>query len=317
MTPTEVLRPLLRGDEHFAVTGATGWFGSTALDLLDELLGEQAAERVTAYASRPRTMRTAAGRTVEVHALSDLASSIGSATHVLHFAFLTRDRAAELGIPDYLEQNLQITATVLGAISRLHPRGLLTTSSGAVYGKARDMSCDLTGNPYGTLKHIDELALRQAMADIGGTSVVARVFSVAGRGITSPELYALGAFITMAQAGGPVRVRAQGSVVRSYVGVAEVLAVGLWSLLSEIPLVFDSGGHVVEMGELAALVAQLHGLPPEAVERTLDPDAPEDRYIGEPGQMAQLAEHCGLDFAPLAELVEQTAAGMRAGGRSS
>ncbi len=29
--------------------------------------------------------------------------------------------------------------------------------------------------------------------------------------------------------------------------------------------------------------------------------------------MAQLAEHCGLDFAPLAELVEQTAAGMRAG----
>ena len=307
-----MLRPVLRGNERFAVTGATGWFGTTALDLLDELLGESAAERVTAYASRPRTLRTAAGRVVQVQALADLPGDDG-ATHVLHFAFLTRDRAGVLGVPDYVARTLQITATVVEAVARVRPRGLLTTSSGAVYDRGRRLTHDVTGNPYGTLKRLEELALQQSVADVGGTAVVARVFSVAGPGITKPELYALGSLIRMAQAGGPLQVRARGPVLRSYVGVVEVLTLGLWALLSEEPVMFETAGHVVEVGELAQLVAQVHGLPPEVVQRSFDETAGEDRYVGDPQGMGALVERCGLTLAPLRALVEQTAAGLRAG----
>lgn len=312
MKTAEVLRPLLRGDEHFAVTGATGWFGTTALDLLDELLGEDAAARVTAYASRPRDVRTARGRTVQVRALTDLAASTGVVTHLLHFAFLTRDTVASLGVPAFTERNVEITATMVRAIAGLRPRGMLVTSSGAVYDRSGGLAADLTHNAYGTLKHLDELALRQAVTDVGGTPVVARVFNVAGRGMTKPDLYALGSFIRMAQAGGPVQVRARGHVVRSYAGVDEVIALGLWSMLSGEVLVFDSAGHVVEVGELARLVAALHDLPDDAVERSFEQGQPEDRYVGDPAQMAALAQRCGLQLRPMTDLIQETTAGLRA-----
>lgn len=309
-----VLAPLLAGDEHFAVTGATGWLGSTALDLLDALLGPSAGSRVTAYASTGRTAHTRSGRLVDVRPLAELPAQSPAPTHVLHLGFLTRDRVTDLGVPAYVERNVMITATVLDAVACARPRGLLYASSGAVCGSGGRLVADLVGDPYGTLKHLDELALRQALADVGGACSVARVFNVAGAGITKPAAYALGSLVQMAQAGGPLVVRARGRVVRSYAGVDEVLVLGLWSLLKGEPVVFDSGGTVVEVEELAAVVADVHGLPPSAVERTLDPAAPEDRYVGNLEQMARLAEQAGLALRTLDALVRETAADLAARG---
>lgn len=316
MTPVELLRPLLAGDERFAITGATGWFGRTALDLLDDVLQEQAGDRVTAYASRSSTVRTARGRSVTVRPLSELADGPEPATHLLHFAFLTRDRTAQLGVPEYVQQNLQITLAMLQAIALTRPRGLFTASSGAVYDRAGGLTVDLSTNAYGALKRLDELALRQAVTDVGGTPVVARVFNVAGRGITKPDLYALGSLITMAHSGGPLQVRARGRVLRSYMGVDEVIALGLWAMLSDEPAVFDSAGDVVEVGELAHLVATLHDLPVGAIERALEAGQPEDRYTGDPRQIQDLAQRSGLRLRPLSELVIETSQWLRSGGPS-
>ena len=148
----------------------------------------------------------------------------------------------------------------------------MVASSGAVHSSTGRLVSDLRSDPYGTLKHVDELAFRAATRDAGGVCVIPRVFSVAGARMTKPGLYALGSMIEMATVGGPIEVRARGPVFRSYCGVDEVVALALWAALSGRDAVFDTCGTVVEIGDLAHLVAQVHGLDVDVVRRTWDPD---------------------------------------------
>lgn len=307
--PVDLVADRLRGtDEIVAVTGATGWLGAVALDLLYEALGDQAATRVVGYASSVRKVVVSDGRIVTVRPLVDLVSQDPAPTTLLHFAFLTREKVAQLGVDAYTSQNVAITATVLGAIAKHKPRHVVAASTGAVYSSTSGLVSDLRSDPYGTLKRLDELAFRAVTRDTGGVCVIPRVFNVAGPRMTKPGLYALGSMIEMATAGGPIEVRARGPVFRAYCGVDEVVALALWVALSGRDVVFDTCGTVVEMGELARLVAQVHGLDFDVVRRAWDPDTVPDRYVGDGRLMEELAAEAGLFLRPLPALVRDTSA---------
>ncbi|GAA3802469.1 NAD-dependent epimerase/dehydratase family protein [Cellulomonas soli] len=307
MTPAELVASLLAaGDDRVAVTGATGWFGATALDLLYGALGTEAPERVQAYASSHRVVTVADGRQVEVLPLAELPGRVPSPTLLLHFAYLTRDKVAEVGVDAYVRRNLAISATVLDAVAAHRPRGVVVSSSGAVYGAGPRFVADVDADPYGALKRVDELAFAGACEDVGATYVVPRVFSVAGPRMTKPEKYALGSLIGMAAGGRPLQVSATGPVVRTYCGVDEVVALCLWASVRGRSVVFDSGGAPIEVGELARVVASVHGRTDEA-ERTWDPAAEENSYVGDGTMMAELAREAGLGLRALPELVRETA----------
>jgi UDP-glucuronate decarboxylase len=307
VTPVDVIAGALRDtDEHIAITGATGWFGAVALDLLYEALGDGAPDRVTAYASREREIQVIDGRIVRVRPLHDLLTQDPAPTTLLHFAFLTRDKVAALGVDRYTSQNVAITAAVLDAIAVHKPRHVVVTSSGAVYSATGRLESDLRTDPYGTLKHLDELAFRAATRDVGGVCVVPRVFSVAGRRMTKPGLYALGSMIGMATDRGSIEVRARGPVFRSYCGVDEIVALTLSTALSGRDAVFDTCGAVTEIGELARVVAGVHGLDGDAIQRDWDPDAAADRYCGDGRSMEALAVEAGLSLRSLPALVRET-----------
>jgi len=313
--PVDLIAGALRGkaDEVVAVTGATGWFGAVTLDLLYEALGDQAPDRVVGYATTAREVAVSDGRTVMVRPLVDLASQDPPPTTLLHFAFLTRDKVATLGVDLYTSQNVAITATVLRAIAKHRPRQVVAASSGAVYSPTGGLVSDLRADPYGTLKHLDELVFRSATRDAGGVCVIPRVFSVAGARMTKPPLYALGSMIEMANRGGPIEVRARGPVFRSYCGVDEVVALSLWVARSGLDAVFDTCGTVLEIGELADLVAQVHGLSDGDVQRALDPDGVADCYVGDGRQMEGLAADAGLLLRSLPALVHETSAWLTGG----
>jgi len=304
LRPAELVAETLRGTtESIAVTGATGWFGAVAMDLLYEVLGDEAEARVVAYASRERDLLVADGRTVAVHPLSDLISQQVSPTTLLHFAFVPRDRAAALGNEAYVSLNLSMTVTVLDAIARHKPHHVVVAGSGAVYSRTGRLQSDLIGNPYGTLKHLDELAFRSATHDVGGTCVIPRVFSVGGPRLARPDVYALASMIEMAEAGGPINVLARGPVLRTYCGVDEVIALSLWAAVTGHDAVFDTCGAVVEMGDLARVVAKEHGLGPDAVHRESDVNALPDEYVGDGHAMEDFAARAGLHLRPLDALV--------------
>jgi nucleoside-diphosphate-sugar epimerase len=304
LSPVEVVCGLLEASTaRIAITGATGWFGRTTLELLYQALGDSASSRVEAYASSARTLRLTSGRTVEVRPLESMPQGSEPLDTVFHFAFLTREKVQSMGLANYLAGNLGITSTVLRALDARRPKQLIVTSSGAVYDPHGGLANDFQGNPYGTLKVQDEAVFRSASADLGINCVIPRVFSVAGPYMTHAAHYALGDMIAAATAGSPIIVKATRPVLRSYCGVDEIIAVSFWAAHHHQELVFDTAGHEVEMAQLASAVSQTFGSTSPVQRSVFDPDANADRYVGNGTQMIEMADTSGLGLRGLAELI--------------
>lgn len=310
--PIDLFASQLTPGDRVAVTGASGWFGRTALTSLSRLWGTEAADRVLAYASTAKQITLADGTRWQARELSRIVSD-PAPTVVMHFAYLTRDRAVDLGNAQYLQRNVGVSALVLEAIRRHRPRVVLAVSSGAVYAPDRSLVHDVDADPYGALKVVDELAFAGAAEAVGASWSIPRVFSVAGPGITKPEKYALGSMIAMALAGGPIEISAPGPVLRSYCGVDEVLALALWAARNKPSGVFDTAGHVVEMADLAAAVSSGVGRGCAIVRPSYDPRARPDRYVGDPTGFAELVAQSGLRIASLDTLVRATANDLESG----
>jgi UDP-glucuronate decarboxylase len=293
--------------------------GRAAAEVLAEALGpELAGERLALFASRPRPVALDAGVTLDAAPLSALPATPHDV--LLHYAFVTRERVGEAGLDGYLRANLEITATVLDAIARVAPRAVVYASSGAVYGAGGLLAADVEANPYGTLKHLDELALRRAAADAGARSVVLRVFNVAGPWVLKPRAFALSDFVLQAtEAGaGPLRVAADRPVLRSYVDVADLGAVAVAAALrdgdAERDVVLDTAGEeTVEIGALAERVAAVLGVTARGIERTWDPAAPPSAYVGDGAALHALAARLGVPLRGLDEQIARTARALGAG----
>ena len=302
---------LAQGDERFAVTGASGWFGLATLDLLLAALGPKGFDaRVSAFAGTGRPLRVGGVAEVDARPLPELASLDPPPTHLLHYAYPTPDKVPSLGLEAFLRATTDISLALVAAISREGLSGVFFTSSGAVYGADGRFAGDLATDPYGATKVLHELTVRQACRDAGATSVVARVFSVSGPSPTSSRLYALGDFVAHVLAGEPIRVRARGPVLRSYVAITDVVTVALAELLepSSPDLVFDTGGdEVIEIGDLARRVGKVLGRPDLPVLRHFDPVLPPDRYLGDPSAIAALAARVGMTLLPLDEQIRRMA----------
>jgi UDP-glucuronate decarboxylase len=296
----------------FAVTGATGWLGRAACEVLTRALGPEAPDRLVPFASHARAEALDSGAPLSVRGLEDLPGC--DADVLLHFAYVTREFAAERGVEAYVLANLSISCTVLDYIRIQRPSFMAYASSGAAATALARGETDIVADPYGALKLMDELALRRASADVGSRSLMARVFNVSGPWLMKPEAFALSDIIRQVDAGGPVRIRASHQVIRSYVDVEDLVSVMVAaSLDAALPadLQVDTVGEVeVEVGDLAERIRRVLGCDGVKVEREIDPSAPTDRYVGAGHEFASLARQVGVPLRGLDEQIARTAQGM-------
>lgn len=298
--PPALARRLVDGEETYAVTGATGWFGRVTLDLLGRTLGPDAfARRVTSYASRSRTVDVLGVGPVEVRPLDELEP----AEVLLHYAFLTRRALDPRELDAFVRTNIEVTTRVLAAVSSGDVRRLFLTSSGAA------RSLDLRVSPYGALKAIDELAFPEACRRVDAACVVARVYNVAGAHMTHPEVYALGDLIRRARAGEQLVLSATGDVVRSFVGVEEVVLVALGELLDGRSAAFETAGdEAVEIEQLARTVLRVLEREDLPVVRHREEGAAANVYVGDGSRLRQLAARHSVKLRPLDALVAAASA---------
>lgn len=293
-------------DTRYIVTGASGWVGRATLDLLHRRLGAAAfARQVRAFASEDRIVPLRRAE-VPARALAGLDGlPAGPPTVVLHYAFLTREKAA-MGLASYIAANRAISDVVERAVCRLRPQAMVLMSSGAVA-----LGEEMAVNPYGVLKRQDEQRFAASCTD--GRLITCRLFNLSGSYINKRESYVLACLIDDALAGRPLRLRATRPVWRSYVSVEDLVALLLATVATPGPsLCFDTAGEMaVEVGDLAARIRKGLGRAELPIERTWDPAAAADRYVGDGLILGQLAAAFGLGFRDLDAQIADTAAYLR------
>lgn len=289
------------GDDRVLVTGASGWLGRTALDLLAPL-----GLPTLALASRARSIQVA-GREVECRAWDDQEVAVFAPTVVLDCAFLTRGRVAEMPLNEYVATNRTLTERLVYATRLASVRLALTVSSGAAVHPHDAFDAPIEDNPYGYLKREAEYRLAEAAAKSGAVPVVARAWSISGAHVQEPQGYALGSMIRDADAGA-IRIMAHRPVFRRYVLAEELLAVGI-AEGGVGPATIDSGGELVEMAELAARIAAV--VRPDAMitRGEVDPRDP-DRYHSDGQDWDRCCHTWGFAGVPLDGQIELTARGV-------
>jgi len=295
------------GDERILITGASGWLGRA---LLSRLLSSVDADNLLPVASRDRVL-VVDGRRVEIARWSDEAVAAFAPTHIVHLAYLTRDRMAELGWERYVAGNMALTARVMDMLSWPTVRALVHTSSGAAIDTGGRPGPSMVAEPYGFLKRSEELLFQDACARRAITCVTCRVWSVSGPHVVEPAKYAFSELIQQARSGSDVVVRSPHRVYRRYVDAGELMDVAFRLALAGRSTVFDSGGTYIEVGELAALILEEIGAPGRRVRREEGADAqPDDDYSADDSFFLELAGEMGVEVSSLSSQIRNTAAGL-------
>jgi nucleoside-diphosphate-sugar epimerase len=295
------------------VTGATGWVGRSVLHELQKLIPPNCFnDRVFAFGSKTGAVYSTAYEndstiSIPIHSLSDITSiARGRKIHVVHSAFLTKDRLLAYGYSSFVDTNRWITSTICRAISCAAQSRVVEISSGAAASSAeRCESClDSAVDPYGFLKHLEEQVLNQATV-----TQVFRIYALTGRFIRDPHNFALGDFLISALNDCPIRLKARGPVIRGYVNASDVARTAIcWLMSKEDPYGPVSAiTHTVSLMALAAMLTSIFHLPPVVCDPlTEQPDS----YTYSPSVFLGMMKSYGLKPMTLLDQILDTVSGL-------
>jgi nucleoside-diphosphate-sugar epimerase len=296
----DLVRGRLRPESRVLVLGAGGWFGSTLLDLIAR---SGCGADVLALTGRPR--RLAAGEQEwELHGWDSELVANYAPSLVVNCAFLTRERIDEVGYERYVAENVVLSSRFVQTLALPSVSAAVTVSSGAAVAEGSGVP-DAETNPYGYLKRVEEIMSPTVAKAHDVALVVCRAWSVSGPFVTRPRNYAFSDLLLQA-AEGRMGIRAAHEVWRRYVGVDDLLAVCLSLAVDGWSGDVDSGGPLVEIGDLAArIVAELS--PGVEIERPPLDGSPPDRYHSDDHSWQQAYRRLNYVPASLEEQIRATA----------
>jgi dTDP-glucose 4,6-dehydratase len=249
LSRTRLLWEDLRGQQVF-ITGGTGFFGRWLLETFawaNAELGLDAravvlTRDVSAFARKAPHLLTRPEIQFHCGDVRTFEFPDGSYSHIIHAATQASARLIEEQPLLMVDTIVDGTRRVLDFARKIHPRRVLLTSSGAVYGRqTRGASLIQENSPagidlrsssssYAEAKRMAELLMACYRSEHGIGYSVARCFAFVGPYLPLDRHFAIGQFIGDALAGRPIRIHGNGTPRRSYLYGAD-LAVMLWSLL--------------------------------------------------------------------------------------
>lgn len=328
LAQTETCWEGLRGQRLF-LTGGTGFFGCWLLESFlwaNERLALDA--EVVVLTRNPEAFRRKAPHLADHRAVTLRAGDVrsfeyppGEFARVIHAANDTRAGQARNDCLAALDTIVQGTRHTLEFARRCGARDFLFTSSGAVYGpQPPDLALmpeDYVGGPdptapaslYAEGKRLAELLCVLYNDQYEVRAKIARCFAFVGPYLPLDAHFAIGNFIGDGLAGGPIRVRGDGTPYRSYLYAAD-LAVWLWTILDrgEPSRPYNVGAEeAINIADLARLVAARFSPAPDVeIARTPSPGTTASRYVP---STARARQELGLCLVtPLESAIDKTIA---------
>ena len=302
---------VIGGYGRVVVTGASGWVGRNAVDLLIGELGAAFADRVVLSASRARQLPTVAGAIAMLPTPDLVGLAPGPRTLIIHCGFPTQDQVDVMGESAYTDSITRLRVTMQYVIERLGAVDMVYISSGAATSVQRGEPLAHRTQVYGQAKIDDEETYAKAIARGGGRLCIVRAYALSGPYMTKPGTYALGSLILQAQQHGAIEVTADRPVRRSYMAMDDMLQIAIRAvgdLEAGDALRFETAGEVVEVGELARRVLSGLGYDPAAITRPqIGPGAAPNDYLGDPAVLDTLALAAHIAPASLDDQITTTA----------
>ena len=294
------------------ITGASGWLGRSTIEVIREYVPDEEFEsKVLLVGSRRRVEQFPRGLELNVESLDEVCKRKIDISGLVHLAFLTRDHAAKLSWESYVSQNLMILNHGI-ALTRKNPSWVITVSSGAIFDQETGkLETDALKNPYGFLKRVEEKLIADEALLAGANSVHGRLWGASGVDMPCPEKYAIGSMAIDHVNGVDIKVTSAHPVYRRYVDAREFMKLSLAAAINGDLLTFDSGGPLVELGELAQVFAsQAPSKSLNVVRPAIDSSLESDSYYPKSNSYELLAEKYGVSILDIEAQCRNTVLGI-------
>jgi nucleoside-diphosphate-sugar epimerase len=228
----------------------------------------------------------------------------------VHLAFLTRDKVSKMPLDEYVRINREIIARAIQIIHYSKPKWVALVSSGAVFSRESDFTefeSSILDNPYGFLKIEEEKEITDAAREVGSNLAIGRLWGATGRDLPIDAKYAISDFIQSAMQKRRIELKSEHQVFRRYCDASEFMNVLINSAIRARSQVFNSGGPLVELEELAIEIASQVG--ECEINRNLRPGANPDNYFPKDDSYETLAESLGVATSGLSAQVSRTISG--------
>jgi dTDP-glucose 4,6-dehydratase len=258
----------LRGGRIF-VTGGTGFFGCWLLETFlfanDELglNAELVALTRNPKVFRQRERHLAANMAITLHQgdVRNFEFPGGNFTHVIHAGTTS---SAPVEPKEMFDTIVQGTERTFEFASARKVEKVLFTSSGAVYGRQPPGLECIPETYAGTndpadpqYSYAEGKRWAEVLCSSQAGAKIARCFAFVGPHLPLNAHFAIGNFICDALAGSAIRVKGDGTPLRSYLYAAD-LAIWLWTILfrGRVHRAYNVGsGEAISIADLAKLVA--------------------------------------------------------------
>lgn len=240
------------------LTGPTGWIGRSLLDMLhdsehpDRLLD---GETVRLFGSSAGSVTTRTGHSIAVDPLSGISPADVEGAHVIHLAYLTKDKVAVVGEEPFWQTNRAIDDSLLAALTASRPASLFVASSGAA--QLAESGSDF--HPYGLAKLEQEQRFLDYAKASGVPTLCGRIYNLGGPNINKLQDYAISNFAVQALEGGPVRIAADKPVLRSFLHVDDLCTMIIRAgrtALNQDRAIDLCGTEIVELQHVAQLIVK-------------------------------------------------------------
>jgi len=294
------------------ISGIRGWLGNSAVNVL---LNDFSIEpsKILGIGSQRGLVKIGVN-SYKVMTWEDLSFGIKDVELFIHLGFLTKDKVATIPFEEYVAKNRAITSQALEFIKNNSPLAVVNVSSGAVFNAPtfRKLTNDLSKNPYGFLKLEEENKLQELCAAKNIGIVINRLWGLSGSDVNNTEPYALYEFINKAQKNEPIAINSKNLVFRRYVHDRQLMRLLLKLAFKSETIIFDSGGQLIEIEELAKLVVSVLNSKSTIFKRNVDPEAIKDEYYSKNSRYEEIFSlNMSENLIPLADQIVLSASGLK------